>query len=151
VTIEFREIDVGSPLYEAEVRLRVLVLRAPTGREHTLADRANDRRGRHFVALSDGDVIGCVGFYPQTDGAMLLRHLAVGPSLHRRGIGRALLVVAERALHRDGARRIGAEARLDAMRFYEACGFEAEGPAYEKHGVKHQRMFKALSLAEATA
>jgi ribosomal-protein-alanine N-acetyltransferase len=60
---------------------------------------------------------------------------AVAPEARGRGVGRALLDDALRALHRSGARRVFLEVRVSnaaAQRLYQSRGFQSIGrrPAY---------------------
>lgn len=83
-----------------------------------------------LVAESDGKVAGyaCYGPIPMTDRSWDLYWIAVDPSLHGSGTGRALVDAMERDLGARGARKVfvetgGREAYLPTRRFYEAIGY----------------------------
>jgi GNAT superfamily N-acetyltransferase len=142
--IECREIVVASPLFAGELALRDAVLRAPLGRESSATTIERDRTGRHFVALSGEMVIGCVGLYPEGSGVAVLRHLAVTEDMRRQGVARRLVAFAEERIGVDGVTFIEAEARVEAIPFYEAAGYATTGEIYVKHGVPHRLVSKPL-------
>ncbi|MEE2689977.1 MAG: GNAT family N-acetyltransferase [Pseudomonadota bacterium] len=141
------EIEIGSPLFEGELRLRDEVLRKPLGRPSSAGERERDLLGRHFVALASNEVIGCIGLYPE-GAAARLRHLAVAPRVRRKGVGRRLVAFAESSGAEARVARLEVEARTDALPFYEACGYVAEGDVFIRHGVPHRLMRKSLTQGE---
>lgn len=94
-------------------------------------------RGRLWLVRVDDEVQGCVALRPLDDGTCELKRLFLRPSLHGRGMGRALTrrLVAE-------AKRLGYRAmRLDtlpmmksAQRVYRSLGF-VEIPPYTPNPV----------------
>ncbi len=99
----------------------------------------------HFVAVVDGEVVGCVGFYPQDEGIVRLRQMAVSPRLQRQHIGARLLAFAEAWARENGIVRIETHARIVARGFYGRCGYEAYGDEFVEVTVPHIKMRKSLS------
>ena len=142
--IEMKIIEAGSDLHRKEQTLRDEVLRKPLGRALSATDIERDREGVHFAALLDGEVVGCAGLYPQEQGVMRLRQMAVSPSLQRQNIGGNLLAFAEDWARENNIARIETHARIVARGFYERCGYEACGEVFEEIGIPHIKMCKRL-------
>ncbi len=101
--------------------------------------------GTYFVAVADGEVVGCGGWSkrrstfgsslgrgpepeidPGTEAARI-RAFFVHPAWARRGIGRAILGECERALQAAGFRRAEIAATLTGEALYRAAGYEVTG------------------------
>lgn len=144
MAIEYREIVVGTELHRSEQALRDAVLRRPLGRSLSAGEIERDRQGRHFAGIEDGRVVACVGFYPQEEGSIRLRHMAVAPELQRQGAGARVLALAEEWARGAGFTRIETHARCTARGFYERAGYTADGPEFPEHGIPHIFMWKTL-------
>ena len=143
--IAFRLIETTDPLYREELSLRDAVLRAPQGRHRTLSDLDRDREGFHFIAVDGAAVIGCLGLYRLSDQALEVRHVAVDPARRRQGVAAGLFRFAEGWARRNNYRRLELDGRLTAAKFYEVCGFAAEGEKYMKHHTEHLKFRKDIS------
>ena len=81
------------------------------------------------VAECDGALVGCVmAGYEGHRG--WINYLAVAPAERRRGVGRALMLEAERMLRAAGCPKINLQVRPDnpdVIAFYERIGFRVEG------------------------
>jgi len=146
MNIEFKIIEVGSDWHLKEQALRDEVLRKPLGRALSATDIERDREGVHFVAVQGGEVVGCAGLYPQGDGVMRLRQMAVLPRLQRQSIGARLLSFAENWARDCAISRIETHARVVARGFYERCGYEAYGDVFEEISVPHIKMRRLLKV-----
>ena len=82
-------------------------------------------QGRYFVAERAGERIGVGGWSPDSLEADLawIRYLFVHPDHVRRGIGRRLVEVAERAAAAAGRPRLEVWSSLNAVPFYTALGY----------------------------
>lgn len=82
-----------------------------------------------LVAEIDGHIVGAVmAGYEGHRG--WINYLAVAPSHRRTGLGRALMVEAERVLRAAGCPKINLQVRPEnkqVVAFYEAIGFSVEG------------------------
>jgi predicted GNAT family N-acyltransferase len=144
MNIEYREIAVGTDLHRSEQALRDAVLRRPLGRSLSADEIDRDRKGRHFAGIADGRVVACVGLYPQEDGSIRLRHMAVAPGLQRQGVGARVLALGEAWARSAGITRIEMHARCTARGFYERAGYVAAGSEFLEHGIPHIVMWKTL-------
>jgi ribosomal protein S18 acetylase RimI-like enzyme len=78
-----------------------------------------------WVAESDGRVVGLLLLVREEDG-MLLDNVAVLPTQHRRGVGRALLELAEERTRAHGLGRIRLYTHVtmvENQRLYERIGY----------------------------
>ena len=95
---------------------------------------------RTFVAVLDGKVCGIIGTlacpsYEHNDPGGRILALATLGTMHRRGIGRALVATAEEDFAHRGIRRVALNTRLvreDAHKFYESLGYERNGWRFVK-------------------
>ena len=101
---------------------------------------ATDERLRTFVAVCDGQVCGMIGTltypsYEHNDPSGRIVALVIKSTMHRRGIGRALIATAEKDFAERGIRRVALNTRLAreaARKFYESLGYERNGWRYVK-------------------
>lgn len=92
--------------------------------------------GSYYLAeASDGTVIGCGGWTRErpgtgevTEGLGHVRHVGVHPAWAGRGVGRALFERWRKQARACGIREFECYATLNAEGFYNALGFETEGP-----------------------
>jgi ribosomal protein S18 acetylase RimI-like enzyme len=82
-----------------------------------------------LVAESDGKIVGAVmAGYEGHRG--WINYLAVAPAERKKGVGRALMLEAERVLRAAGCPKINLQVRPDnpaVIAFYERIGFSVEG------------------------
>jgi len=110
--------------------LRHAVLRP--GRPESASVYAEDDTAVHISAWDDGVLVGCATIFPDPwkgsdrppaePAAWRLRGMAVDPSRHRTGVGRAVLAAVVDAALAGGAPMLWANARTAALAFYEANG-----------------------------
>jgi ribosomal protein S18 acetylase RimI-like enzyme len=99
-----------------------------------------------WVALADGEVAGFLILVPEADG-LLLDNVAVHPTHHGQGHGRALLSLAEsraRALGLDRIRLYTHETMIENQRLYSSIGYTETHRATE-HGFTRVFYEKRLS------
>jgi ribosomal protein S18 acetylase RimI-like enzyme len=93
-----------------------------------------------FVAVMDGRVCGMIGTitcpsYEHNDPGGRVLALVTLSMARRRGIGRALVAVAEKDFAERGIRRVALNTQLtreDAQKFYESLGYERNGWRFVK-------------------
>ncbi len=138
VDVQVAQVDLSAVL-----PLRHAVLRP--GRP--LADAAFDGDEApgttHHAATLGGEVVAVASVMradcpaPARAGRWQLRGMAVEPSLHRTGVGQALL----RHVHASVAAPMWCNARAGAVPFYAANGWRAVLPAFDVPGIgPHRRM-----------
>jgi GNAT superfamily N-acetyltransferase len=126
--------------------------------------------GTYFVVESDGRIAGCGGWSrratlfggdhsagrdtavldPARDAARI-RAMYTDPQYARRGVGRRILELCERAAALGGFRRVELAATLSGLPLYRACGYEEVEPFFADtpSGIRVPlvRMSKALGPA----
>jgi ribosomal protein S18 acetylase RimI-like enzyme len=93
-----------------------------------------------FVAIMDDCVCGMIGTvtcpsYEHNDPGGRILALVTLSTARRRGIGRALIAIAERDFGQKGIRRVALNTQLtreDAQKFYESLGYERNGWRFVK-------------------
>ena len=130
--------------------------------------------GTYFVVEEDGELAGCGGWSrratlyggdqsPGREAALLdpakdsarIRAMYTHPGHSRRGVGRLILALCERAARSQGFQRVELMATLAGEPLYRACGYEMQERVVDDRGgapVPLVRMTKALgpnSLASA--
>lgn len=102
---------------------------------------ADDAIALHFLALdAAGAPIACARLCP--DGRV--GRMAVLPRWRGRGVGRELLRAVIRAARARGQGVLRLSAQTQAVGFYAAAGFVAEGETYEEAGIPHVAMCRRL-------
>jgi N-acetylglutamate synthase-like GNAT family acetyltransferase len=92
--------------------------------------------GTYYVAETEtGKLVACGGWTRQkpeggeiTEGEAHIRHFAIHPEWIRQGIGTSLLARCFSDARSGGIRKLYCLSTLNAVRFYESCGFRAIGP-----------------------
>ena len=108
------------------IDLRHAVLRAGLPRKTAIFDGDDLPTSRHFVATSNGRIIGCVTLVlSEWEGqpAYQLRGMAVEPSLQRLGVGRKLLKAVDDFIRATDIKHLWCNARTPAVPFYERHGW----------------------------
>lgn len=129
-------------------------------------DRQLIADGTYFVVQAEGRIAGCGGWSrratlyggdhsPGRDAALLdpardaarVRAMYTHPDFARRGVGRLVLTLCERAAAAEGFRRVELMATLSGRELYSRCGYEAIEAVADSRGgaaVPLVRMGKAI-------
>lgn len=146
--LELRETPFASADYEATLALRNRVLRAPLGLSVWDEDLASEVHQRHFSLWQPPQqLLACLVIAPLDagkQGRVKLRQMTVDPACHRQGLGQQLIARVESRLRADGVRRVELHARVQAIAFYQVCGYQLSGDAFIELGIEHRRMVKHL-------
>ena len=148
--IEVRAIDAA-----ATRPLRQRILRPGQAIDELVYPGDDAPDSLHVGAFAGTELLGVASIYRQSpEGRPVrptdwrLRGMAVVPEARRRGVGAALLAACERHARAHGAQRVWFNARIDAMPFYEALGYEGIGEAYELSGLGVHRFAERLFAAD---
>lgn len=144
--MEFKIIDYGSNQYQQMVDLRHRILRAPINCVATPEELAEDKEhillGAFF--LNEGNIAGCCflsHFNPET---IKLRQMAVDTIYQGRGLGKELIIYAERIAKLQGYKKVYLHARQTAIVFYEKHGYQVISEPFTEVGIPHVEMIKNL-------
>jgi predicted GNAT family N-acyltransferase len=132
------------------LRMRVFVEEQNVPPEEELD--AYDVTATHFLArLSPpppGDPTGIIGTARLVDkgnGVGKVGRVAVSAEQRGKGVGNALMRLAEQVALEQGLSRLVLDAQIDAVPFYERLGYIAEGDIFLDAGIQHRFMSKSLA------
>ena len=104
---------------------------------------AHDATATHLLLRQDGVPAATARLIADGETAKIGR-VAVMPGFRGRGLGREVMAHALRLAEMQGLRRSVLDAQVQALAFYEALGFVAEGPEFDDgSGILHRRMARA--------
>ena len=121
-------------------RIRFAVFVEEQGVPPELEMDENDAASVHALAFYGDKTIGTGRLLP--DGH--IGRMAVLKEWRGQGAGREMLRKLVEAARGRGDREVMLSAQVHALGFYEAEGFEPEGPVYEEAGIAHQAMRRRL-------
>jgi predicted GNAT family N-acyltransferase len=144
--LAFREVAHRSPEYEACVRLRDRILRAPLGLAFSREELDAETGDWHLAGFAgDQDEPGaCLVLSPLSPGVAKMRQVAVAENLRGKGQGKAIVEFAERLAKDRGVAEFVLNARENVVAFYEKLGYEAEGEIFVEVTIPHRKMRKRL-------
>jgi len=98
----------------------------------------------HVLALAKREPVGTGRLLPTGK----IGRLAVLPSARRHGVGSLLLSRLVELARARGQGGVYLHAQVDALGFYVAHGFVADGPEFDEAGLRHRRMRLAFSAEQ---
>jgi predicted GNAT family N-acyltransferase len=130
----------GAEEYEAALRVRVAVFVDEQG--GPLSDEPDrwDAAARHWVVISDGEIVGTARLYEPEKGTGKIGRVALLPGYRGRGWGMLLMRELISAAETAAFNGVVLDAQTYALAFYERLGFHPEGETFMDAGIPHQRM-----------
>jgi len=98
----------------------------------------------HFVAVEDGEVIGCVILYPIDIDKAQLMQMAVDSPWQGKGVGKLLVKALIKFATNQGIKEIEIHSRAEVTTFYEQLGFQVYGDEFEEVGIKHRLLNRKI-------
>ena len=130
------------------IDLRHRVLRAGLERETAMFPGDDDPATRHFAALLDARIVGCVTLHRnEWNGAAAwqLRGMAIDSAHQRSGIGAALLRAVEAFVRESDVKQLWCNARTPAAAFSEKHGWTIASEPFDiPTAGPHVKMTKRL-------
>jgi predicted GNAT family N-acyltransferase len=102
-----------------------------------------DDEALHLVAVEGGRVIGTCRLVFRGRTCQLSR-MAVEPDARGRGLGNALLQLADAEAVEAGSTRIALHAQIHAQSLYARHGYVPRGPHFHEAGIEHVAMEKVV-------
>ncbi|HHJ14693.1 MAG TPA: GNAT family N-acetyltransferase [Gammaproteobacteria bacterium] len=132
--------------YQAALRLRWEVLRAPWDQPRGSECDEGEDQARHRIAVAaDGRVLATGRIHRLGPGKAQIRYMAVHPQLRRHGFGRAILQALEQDARQRGEYQIELHARETSLAFYQHMGYRVLGASHVLFGcIRHYHMEKRL-------
>lgn len=141
---------ISSPVTESEFEayfaLRWEVLRKPWGQPQGSEKDEQENQATQLMAVDEkGGICGVCRLDSIDQSTAQIRYMAVKPGLHGQGIGRDLLLQAERNAKEKGFQRIFLQSRENACGFYERQGYHTiEKTFLLFNKIQHFSMEKSL-------
>jgi len=144
----FCRILYGSSEYRSMCRLRDDVLRKPIGLRLTEAEMSRDRNDILLVCMENREVIACCILTEINSDMVQLRQMAVSPACQQKGIGKELLLFAEKTTLENHYSIIRMHARKTAVGFYKKSGYTVIGEEFTEVGIPHFEMVKRIKESQ---
>jgi len=129
---------------EALAAVRRAVFCAEQGIPEALEWDGADPGAVHVLALTKREPVGTGRLLPTGK----IGRLAVLASFRRHGVGSLVLRRLVELARTRGLGSVYLHAQADALGFYAAHGFVAEGPEFDEAGIRHRRMRLAFSAEQ---
>ncbi|MBX2904579.1 MAG: GNAT family N-acetyltransferase [Taibaiella sp.] len=137
-------VPYGSPEYQEVFDLREEILRKPIGLSLHNEDLSRDKTDTILAGKHDGRVVACLILTDKGDGIVQLRQMAVYNECQGKGVGKALVLAAEKIATENGYTKMILHARKHAMGFYRSLGYTQHGDEFSEVGIPHYHMEKEL-------
>lgn len=137
-------IDFGSEEQRASISLRRDVLRTPLGLDFTKEELESESDQVHIACFHGNTLTGILLFVKSGSDVLKMRQVAVDEKLQDSGVGRAMVLFAEKWANDNGYHHILLNARETAVPFYLKLGYERIGDMFSEVGIPHYRMTKNI-------
>lgn len=117
---------------------RIVFIEGQNVPEHEERD-GRDGEAIHLIAFRQERPVGTARLLLQ-DSVGKIGRVAVLSEMRGLGLGKALMLAALEELRAEGMLKAKLAAQMHALGFYEALGFEAEGPEFVDAGILHRDM-----------
>ena len=138
-------ITYGSSEYRSMCILRDEVLRKPIGLRLTETEISRDKNDMLFVCLENGEAVACCILTEIESDTVQLRQMAVATVYQQKGLGKELLLFAEKTAKDKHYSVICMHARKTAIGFYEKSGYTVAGEEFTEVGIPHFEMKKKVN------
>lgn len=130
---------------------RWVMLRKPWNYPEGSEKDEYEQVGLHrMVTNADGEVIAIGRLHFNTPEEAQIRHIAVHPDYHGKGLGKLVVSALEGVARSQGIERIVTNSREVSTPFFKSCGFEVVGEATTELGqLKREQMVKKLTELNA--
>ncbi len=140
VSINVKEIEFGSPEQIESINLRYKVLREPLGLNFDENDLAKEYQDFHIAAYSNGEIVGVLLLKPTENSAIIkMRQVAVANDWQGKGIGKSMVLFAEKFAFEKGYKKMELHAREAAVPFYLSLGYFIKGDTFYEVGIPHKK------------
>lgn len=146
--INVRLVEWGTEDYEAELKLRHEVFRAPSGLNIYDEDLSHEINDFHVCAFFNSKVVGALIISKVDDNTAHIRQVAVDQSVRGKNIGKKIMCFAEEVIETMGCEEIVLNARKNVKSFYEKLGYTSVGEEFMEPkmtvGMIYIKMVKSL-------
>jgi predicted GNAT family N-acyltransferase len=127
--------------------LRYEILRKPWNQPRQSTKDEWEDQSIHILMVDDnGDEIACGRLQINSKEEGQIRSMAVKSNMQGKGLGKKIIAWIEARAKELQLKRIILDARENAVKFYESCGYKVVGDSYLLFGIiKHYKMEKELT------
>ncbi len=104
----------------------------------------HDAVARHFIAITDSEVIGTARAYDCGDGRVKVGRVAVRRAWRGKGVGERLMNAAHDWARSEGYRDCVLHAQTAVIGFYERLGYRAQGEVFHEENIPHRVMRRLI-------
>ncbi len=140
--ISIREFEYGSDYYIQELELRNKILRKPLELDLYSEDLSQDAKDIHIGAFDGEKLVGCLLLLKVDDKTLKMRQVAVDEGYRGLGIGKRMVIFAEKTAVERGFATMTMHARKTAIDFYKKLGYIQLGSEFIEVRVPHFKMEK---------
>ncbi len=138
-------VDFGSKEYYQSLSLRNQVLRKPLQLQFSKDQLDPDKDDWHLGVFFQAQCVACLIITPNRDlNIAKMRQVAVSEIHQGQGIGKLMVIEAERRLRAQNFIEIQLHARENAIPFYLSLGYTLVGDWFTEVGIPHKKMLKPL-------
>ena len=139
-------IAFNSPEYQKMVHLRTDILRTPLGLTLTKEDLALDKNDILIGYFNDScaELLACCVLTKIDEDIIKLRQMAVVENWQGKGIGRELILFAEKFAKKQGFNQMVMNARKVAIGFYQKLGYKIVSDEFIEVTIPHVKMDKTI-------
>lgn len=105
---------------------------------------AIDEVAYHITLYKDDECVGVGRLYQDDDLSYHVGRFAIKETYRKAGYGRQLMKAIEDLAKSLGAKKLALSSQVQALKFYESCGYQAVGPGHFEQDCPHQNMIKLL-------
>lgn len=139
------EAGYSSAQYHEALKLRYKILRDPIGSPYSEDELNKDKTNKHFIAASDGMLVGTISLETIDKKTFQIRSLAVDNTFQGAGVGTKLIEFVQSFAASQSFLFIQADVRCTAQSFYQRMGYKEFSDEFLKLGIAHIKMRKKLS------
>lgn len=119
-------------------------MREPLGLQFDESDLAKEYEDFHIAAYFHDELVGILLLKPTENDIIKMRQVAVADAWQRKGIGKAMVLFAEKFAFEKGYKKMELHARETAVPFYLSLGYFIKGDTFYEVGIPHKKMVMTL-------
>lgn len=141
-----KNIDFDTVEYKKMVHLRTIILRKPLGLTLTQMELELDKEDFLMGCFDDScsELLACCVLTKVDEDIIKLRQMAVAEKYQGKGIGKELILFAEKFAKKKGFKQMVMNARKVAIGFYQKLGYTLIGNEFVEVNIPHYKMEKYL-------
>ncbi len=132
--------------FEKYFNLRFEILRKPWNQPKSSTKDEWEEQSIHVLMLDEnGEAIACGRLQINSKDEGQIRSMAVRDDMQGKGFGKKIIEYIESKAQELKLKYITLDARINAVKFYENCGYKVIGESYLLFGlIQHYKMEKAV-------